>query len=64
MVIGGVLVDGEVRGGFEIPDSVRCSPPNSFDAEITGFDDIPDDEEPPANVVHWAFQTMIGAGSR
>lgn len=63
VVIGGFLVDGEVRGGFEIPKLASLLAGNSFDTEIIGFDRIPDDEEPPANVVHWAFQTMIGAGT-
>jgi cytochrome d ubiquinol oxidase subunit I len=63
VVIGGVLIDGEVRGGFEIPKLASLLAGNSFDTEIIGFDRIPDDEEPPANVVHWAFQTMIGAGT-
>jgi cytochrome d ubiquinol oxidase subunit I len=62
VVLGGVLVDGEVRGGIEIPAIASLLAGNSFDTVIVGFDDIPDDEEPPANVVHWAFQTMIGAG--
>ncbi|MFW2334969.1 cytochrome ubiquinol oxidase subunit I [Ilumatobacter sp.] len=63
VVIGGVLVDGEVRGGVEIPKLASLLAGNSFDTEIVGFDRIPDDEEPPANVVHVAFQTMIAAGT-
>jgi cytochrome d ubiquinol oxidase subunit I len=63
VVLGGVLIDGEVRGGIEIPKLASLLAGNSFDTEIIGFDRIPDDEEPPANVVHFAFQTMIGAGS-
>ena len=63
VVIGGVLIDGEVKGGLEIPAIASLLAGNSFDTVITGFDDIPDDEEPPANIVHWSFQTMIGAGT-
>ncbi len=63
VVIGGVLIDGEVRGGVEIPKLASLLAGNSFDTEIIGFDRIPDDEEPPANVVHFAFQTMIAAGT-
>lgn len=62
VLIGGVLIDGDVRGGIEIPAIGSLLAGNSFDTVITGFDDIPDDEEPPANIVHWAFQTMVGAG--
>ena len=53
VVIGGVLIDGEVRGGVEIPKLASLLAGNSFDTEIIGFDQIPDDEEPPANVVHF-----------
>lgn len=63
VVIGGLLIDGEVRGGIEIPKLASLLAGNSFDTEIIGFDQIPDDEEPPANIVHWAFQIMIAAGS-
>jgi len=63
VVIGGVLIDGEVRGGIEIPKLASLLAGNSFDTEIIGFDQIPDDEEPPANIVHFAFQTMIAAGT-
>lgn len=63
LVIGGVLIDGEVRYGIEIPRIASLLAGNSFDTVITGFEDIPDDEEPPANVVHLAFQAMVGAGT-
>ncbi len=62
VVIGGVLVDGEVRGGIEIPAIASLLAGNSFDTVITGLNDIPADERPPVNVVHWSFQTMIAAG--
>jgi cytochrome d ubiquinol oxidase subunit I len=63
VVIGGLLIDGEVRGGIEIPKLGSLLAGNSFDTVITGFDQIPDDEEPPANVVHIAFQMMVAAGT-
>lgn len=62
LIIGGFLVDGEVRGGIEIPTLGSLAAGNSFDAVITGLDDIPEDEHPPVNIVHWSFQTMLGAG--
>ena len=37
---------------------------NSFDTVIAGLDDIPDDERPPVNVVHLAFQTMVARRHR
>jgi cytochrome d ubiquinol oxidase subunit I len=62
LLLGGFLVDGEVKGGIEIPGLASLLAGNSLDTVITGFEDIPDDEEPPANIVHWSFQTMVGAG--
>jgi cytochrome d ubiquinol oxidase subunit I len=63
VLIGGIYIDGEVRGGIEIPAIASLLAGNSFDTVITGLDDIPDDEEPPVNIVHWSFQTMIAAGT-
>ena len=62
LIIGGFLVDDEVVGGISIPDIGSLIAGGSFDAVITGFDEIPEDERPPANIVHWSFQIMIGAG--
>ncbi len=63
VILGGWYVDGEVRGGLEIPAIASLLAGNSFDTVITGLDDIPADERPPVNIVHWAFQTMIAAGT-
>ena len=63
LVIGGVLVDGEVRGGIEIPGLGSLLARGWFDREVTGFDRISADERPPANVVHIAFQLMVAAGT-
>ncbi len=62
VVVGGFLVDGEVRGGIEIPRLGSFLAGNSFDTVIIGLNDIPPDERPPVNIVHWAFQTMVAAG--
>jgi cytochrome d ubiquinol oxidase subunit I len=63
VLIGGVLIDGEVKGGIEIPKLASLLAGGSFDTEIVGFDQIADDEQPPANIVHWAFQAMVAAGT-
>jgi cytochrome d ubiquinol oxidase subunit I len=62
LVLGGVLIDDDVRYGIEIPDIGSLIATGSFDGVITGFDEIPDEDRPPANIVHLSFQTMIGAG--
>jgi cytochrome d ubiquinol oxidase subunit I len=67
LIIGGVLVDGEVRGGIEIPDLGSLIARGGVDREVPGLNDVPPEDRPPANIVHWSFQTMmalmaIGAG--
>jgi cytochrome bd ubiquinol oxidase subunit I len=63
VVIGGVLIDGEVRYGIEIPDIGSLLARGAFDREVIGFDQIADADEPPANVVHMSFQIMVGIGT-
>lgn len=63
LVIGGVLIDGEVRYAIEIPHLSSLIDRGWFDREVPGLDDIPADERPPANVVHTSFQVMVGIGT-
>lgn len=63
LTIGGVLVDNEVRFAIEIPRLGSLLSTNSFDGVVPGLDDIPADERPPANIVHWSFHLMIGLGT-
>ena len=62
LLIGGVLIDGEVRGGIEIPRIGSLIARGGFDREVPGLRDFPPEDRPPANIVHWSFQTMIAAG--
>ncbi len=61
--IGGVLIDGEVKGAVEIPDLASILAGFSPDTEIQGLDAVAVDDRPPANVVHLAFDTMVLAGT-
>ena len=61
--LGGFLVDGEVRYSIDIPAVGSLIARNSFDKPVPGLDEIPEDEHPPVNIVHWAFQTMVGLGT-
>ena len=63
LIIGGVLIDGEVRYGIEIPVLGSLIARGSPDAELVGLDDLPEGDEIPANVVHLSFQTMVGIGT-
>lgn len=62
VVIGGLLIDGEVRGGIEIPGLGSLLARNGLNREVVGLNDIPADERPPVNVVHLSFQTMVAIG--
>jgi cytochrome bd ubiquinol oxidase subunit I len=65
-VLGGVLVDGEVRYGIEIPLVASMLAGFNPETEIQGLDAIPADERPAdrlVNTVHLAFQVMVGIGT-
>jgi cytochrome d ubiquinol oxidase subunit I len=65
LVLGGVLIDGEVRYGIEVPWLGSLIARASTDRAVTGFDEIPVDERPRdglATMVHWTFQAMVGIG--
>jgi cytochrome d ubiquinol oxidase subunit I len=63
VVIGGILIDGEVRYGIELPGLGSLLARGAVDRTVTGFDQIDDADEPPANVVHASFQLMVGIGT-
>ena len=62
--VGGICTDDGVDYGIAIPDLDSFLVGWSFDTKVTGLDQIPDDEEPPANtLLHLSFDTMVGIGS-
>ena len=61
--IGGWYTDGEARGTIDIPYLGSLIAQNSLTEPVPGLDTIPDADEPPINITHWAFQTMVGLGS-
>jgi cytochrome d ubiquinol oxidase subunit I len=63
LTIGGLYIDGEKRYGIEIPWLGSLASGNSLSQVVPGLDDIPEDERPPANVVHIAFQLMVISGT-
>jgi cytochrome bd ubiquinol oxidase subunit I len=65
-VLGGVLVDGEMRYGLEIPLGASLLAGLDPDTEIRGLDAVPPEfrqADRLVNVVHLAFQVMVGIGS-
>ncbi|MBV2366572.1 cytochrome ubiquinol oxidase subunit I [Streptomonospora sp. NEAU-YY374] len=60
--LGGVAVDGELRYALEIPYGLSLLAHWNPHAEIAGLNEVPAAEHPPVNIVHWAFQIMVGLG--
>lgn len=63
-VIGGICTEDGPKWGIAIPDLNSFLVGWSADTEVTGLNDIPADEHPPAKtLLHLSFDTMVGIGS-
>jgi cytochrome d ubiquinol oxidase subunit I len=61
--LGGILVDGQVRGAIDIPRIGSLIARNSFGRPVPGLDTVPPGDRPPVNITHLAFQSMVGIGT-
>jgi cytochrome d ubiquinol oxidase subunit I len=62
--LGGVCTEDGVKGAIGIPGLDSFLVGFSTHTEVTGLNEIPDDEEPPAHtMLHLAFDTMVGIGT-
>jgi cytochrome bd ubiquinol oxidase subunit I len=62
--VGGICTDEGPKYGIAIPDLNSFLVGWSADTEVTGLNDIPRDEWPPARtLLHLSFDTMVGIGS-
>ncbi|MBC9225382.1 cytochrome ubiquinol oxidase subunit I [Aeromicrobium sp. 636] len=61
--LGGLLIDGEVRYALDIPYLGSIIARNSFTKPVVGLEEIPVADQPPINITHLAFQTMVGIGT-
>jgi cytochrome d ubiquinol oxidase subunit I len=62
--VGGICTDDGVKWAIPIPDLDSFLVGWSADTVVTGLEDIPPDERPPANtLLHLAFDAMVGIGS-
>jgi cytochrome d ubiquinol oxidase subunit I len=61
--VGGIYVDDEMRYALEIPDGLSLLVHHDPDGVVPGLEEFPVDERPPVNVVHLAFDAMVGLGS-
>ena len=62
IVLGGILVDGEVRYAVEIPGLASFLAGFDVNTVVIGLNQIPPDERPPATIVHIAWDTMLACG--
>jgi cytochrome bd ubiquinol oxidase subunit I len=62
LLLGGILVNDEVRFAFPIPQLGSLLSRSGFNRVVPGLDLVPPEDRPPATIVHLSFQTMIGAG--
>jgi Cytochrome bd-type quinol oxidase, subunit 1 len=61
--IGGILVDGRIVGGIQIPEVASLLAGFSPNTVITGLDAVPVDQRPPASIVHLSWNAMVGIGT-
>ncbi|HEY8502105.1 MAG TPA: cytochrome ubiquinol oxidase subunit I, partial [Solirubrobacterales bacterium] len=62
--VGGICTDDGVKGAIGIPGLDSFLVGWSTDTKVTGLNDIPDDEEPPAHtLLHLSFDAMVGIGT-
>ncbi|MBA3865831.1 MAG: cytochrome ubiquinol oxidase subunit I [Solirubrobacterales bacterium] len=62
--LGGVCTANGVKFAIPIPDLDSFLVGFHADTQVTGLDEIPKDERPPANtLLHLAFDAMVGIGS-
>lgn len=64
LLIGGIpdAEKKDVRYGIYVPGMLSFLAHGNFEEEVTGLDKIPETEQPPVAVVHYAFQIMVGIG--
>jgi len=59
----GFYTAGQVRYGIEIPRLLSLLSFHNPNAVVRGLDTVPVTDQPPVNVVRFAFQTMVGIGT-
>ena len=64
LIIGGIPDEEEktVKYAIKIPGGLSFLAHGDFNAEVTGLDKIPEDEQPPVLIPHLSFQVMVAIG--
>jgi cytochrome d ubiquinol oxidase subunit I len=60
--LGGIYVDGDIKGGLRIPDLLSLLAYHDAGATVRGLDAVPASDRPPVNVVRTSFQLMVAIG--
>ena len=60
--IGGVVINGKLQYAIVIPHGLALLAHGDPNATIKGLDTVPPADRPPVNVVHVAFDIMVGIG--
>jgi cytochrome bd ubiquinol oxidase subunit I len=53
----------QLKGAIAIPHLLAILTDHSWNGAVQGLETVPATERPPVNVVHWAFQLMVGIGT-
>jgi cytochrome d ubiquinol oxidase subunit I len=53
----------QLKFAIPIPHLLSLLTDHSWNGRVVGLDSVPASQRPPVNVVHWAFQIMVGIGS-
>jgi cytochrome bd ubiquinol oxidase subunit I len=61
--LGGIYYDDKLRYALEIPYGLSLLIHHDPDGVVPGLEEIAAEDRPPVNVVHLAYNTMVGAGS-
>jgi cytochrome d ubiquinol oxidase subunit I len=61
--VGGLFQNNRMHYALEIPRGLSLLVDRNPNGVVRGLEEFPPDERPPVNVVHLAFDTMVGLGS-
>ncbi len=61
--LGGLFIDDKLRWALEIPWGLSLLVTHDPNGQVIGLQSVPPDLRPPVNVVHLAYNTMVGVGS-
>jgi cytochrome d ubiquinol oxidase subunit I len=58
-----VYYDDELHYSLEVPSGLSLLIHHDPDGVVAGLEEVPAEDRPPVNVVHLAYNVMVGAGS-